>query len=45
MPTHMGDLEAVERLAAAAVDRFGAVDVIVNNAANALAQPIGARGG
>ncbi len=41
--THMGDLEAVETLAAAAVDQFGGVDVLVNNAANALAQPIGAQ--
>ena len=43
VPTHMGDIEAVERLAAATVERFGGVDVIVNNAANALAQPIGAQ--
>ena len=43
VPTHMGDLDAVEALAAAAVDRFGGVDVVVNNAANALAQPIGAQ--
>ena len=43
VPTHMGDLEAVEALAAATGDRFGGVDVVVNNAANALAQPIGAQ--
>ena len=41
--THMGSLDAVEALAAAAVDRFGGVDIVVNNAANALAQPIGAQ--
>ncbi len=43
VPVHMGDLDAVEALAAAAVDRFGTVDIVVNNAANALAQPIGAQ--
>ena len=43
VPTHMGDLEGVEALAGAAVDRFGGIDVLVNNAANALAQPIGAQ--
>ena len=43
VPTHMGDLAAVEALAAAAVERFGGVDVLVNNAANALAQPISAQ--
>ena len=43
VPTHMGNLEAVEALAAAAADRFGGIDVVVNNAANALAQPIGAQ--
>ena len=43
VPTHMGDLEAVEALAAAAVGRFGGIDIVVNNAANALAQPIGAQ--
>ena len=43
VPTHMGDLDAVEALAAAAVERFGGIDVVVNNAANALAQPIGAQ--
>ena len=43
VPTHMGDLAAVEELAAAAVERFGRIDVVVNNAANALAEPIGAQ--
>ena len=43
VPTHMGDLAAVENLGAAAVERFGGIDVLVNNAANALAQPIGAQ--
>jgi NAD(P)-dependent dehydrogenase (short-subunit alcohol dehydrogenase family) len=41
VPTNVGDLDALEALVAATVDRFGGVDVVVNNAANALAQPIG----
>jgi len=41
VPTHTGDLEALERLVEATVDRFGGVDVLVNNAANALALPFG----
>jgi NAD(P)-dependent dehydrogenase (short-subunit alcohol dehydrogenase family) len=40
VPTHMGDLDAVEGLAAAAVDRFGGIDIVVNNAATALTAPI-----
>jgi NAD(P)-dependent dehydrogenase (short-subunit alcohol dehydrogenase family) len=39
--THMGDLDDLRRLVDATVDRFGGVDVVVNNAANALAQPVG----
>jgi NAD(P)-dependent dehydrogenase (short-subunit alcohol dehydrogenase family) len=39
--THMGDLDAVSTLVAQTVDRFGRVDIVVNNAANALAQPLG----
>ncbi|HZT65006.1 MAG TPA: glucose 1-dehydrogenase [Acidimicrobiales bacterium] len=41
VPTHMGDLEAVSRLVGATVDTFGRLDVIVNNAATALALPVG----
>ncbi len=41
VPTHLGDLEGLERLVQATVERFGAVDIVVNNAANALALPIG----
>lgn len=41
VPTHMGDLDAVEALVATTVERFGGLDVVVNNAANPLAQPIG----
>ncbi len=38
---HMGSLDDVQALVATTADRFGAIDVIVNNAANALAEPIG----
>jgi NAD(P)-dependent dehydrogenase (short-subunit alcohol dehydrogenase family) len=40
-PTHVGDLHQLEALVGATVDAFGGVDVVVNNAANALAQPLG----
>jgi NAD(P)-dependent dehydrogenase (short-subunit alcohol dehydrogenase family) len=39
--THMGELDQLERLVAATVERFGAIDILVNNAANALALPFG----
>ena len=39
---HMADLEAVDALVDRTVDRYGGVDIVVNNAANALAQPVGA---
>jgi NAD(P)-dependent dehydrogenase (short-subunit alcohol dehydrogenase family) len=38
---HLGSLSDVHALVAATVERFGAIDVVVNNAANALAEPIG----
>jgi NAD(P)-dependent dehydrogenase (short-subunit alcohol dehydrogenase family) len=38
---HMGSLEDVRRLVTTAREQFGAIDVVVNNAANALAEPIG----
>ncbi len=41
VPTHLGDLEALSALVDATVDRFGGVDIVVNNAANALTQPLG----
>jgi len=41
VPVNMSSLEDVERLVQATVERFGAVDIIVNNAANALTQPLG----
>ena len=41
VPTHMGDLDEIDRLVAQTVDRFGAIDVVVNNAALGLALPLG----
>jgi NAD(P)-dependent dehydrogenase (short-subunit alcohol dehydrogenase family) len=41
VPAHMGDLDAVNALVDRTVDAFGGVDIIVNNAANALTQPLG----
>jgi NAD(P)-dependent dehydrogenase (short-subunit alcohol dehydrogenase family) len=41
VPAHMGDLEDVARLARTAGERFGHIDVVVNNAANGLYQPLG----
>ena len=39
--THMGDLDALAALVDTTVDRFGGVDIVINNAANALTQPLG----
>ncbi len=41
VPSHMGSLIDIQALVVATVDRFGGIDVVVNNAANALAEPIG----
>lgn len=41
VPTNMGSLDDLDRLVAATVAEFGGIDVLVNNAANALAQPLG----
>jgi NAD(P)-dependent dehydrogenase (short-subunit alcohol dehydrogenase family) len=41
VPTHLGDLDGIGALVAQTVARFGGVDIVVNNAANALAQPLG----
>jgi NAD(P)-dependent dehydrogenase (short-subunit alcohol dehydrogenase family) len=38
---HMGELDAATALVDRAVDVFGGVDIVVNNAANALTQPLG----
>jgi NAD(P)-dependent dehydrogenase (short-subunit alcohol dehydrogenase family) len=39
---HMGSLDDIRALVKSTVERFGAIDIIVNNAANALTEPIGA---
>ncbi|MHA7838185.1 MAG: SDR family NAD(P)-dependent oxidoreductase [bacterium] len=39
VPTHMGELDQLKRLAERTLDHFGAIDILVNNAANALAMP------
>lgn len=41
VPTHMGDLAAIATLVRRTLERFGRLDIVVNNAANELAQPIG----
>lgn len=41
VPTHMGELDALAALVTTTVERFGRLDIVVNNAANALAQPLG----
>lgn len=41
VPTHVGDLDAVAALVDRTVEHFGGIDVVVNNAANPLALPIG----
>ena len=42
VPTHLGDLDALSNLVERSVEAFGGVDIVVNNAANALAEPVGA---
>jgi NAD(P)-dependent dehydrogenase (short-subunit alcohol dehydrogenase family) len=37
--THMGELGQLKALADRTLDHFGGIDILVNNAANALAQP------
>lgn len=41
VPTHMGDMAAVAALVDRTVERFERLDIVVNNAANALSLPIG----
>ena len=41
VPTHMGEIDQLQALVDRTVAEFGGVDVVVNNAANALAQPLG----
>ncbi len=41
VPAHAGDVDDMDRLAAATVEAYGGIDVLVNNAANPLALPVG----
>ena len=41
VPAHVGDLDDVTELVRRTIDEFGGIDVVVNNAATALAQPVG----
>ncbi|WP_182347189.1 SDR family NAD(P)-dependent oxidoreductase [Tomitella gaofuii] len=41
VPTHLGDLDGLQALVDLAADEFGGVDIVVNDAANPLAQPLG----
>jgi NAD(P)-dependent dehydrogenase (short-subunit alcohol dehydrogenase family) len=42
VPTHMGDLDALDNLVTRTVDELGGIDILVNNAANALREDFGA---
>ena len=42
VPTHLGELDQLQALVDTTVDRFGRLDIVINNAANALTQPLGA---
>jgi NAD(P)-dependent dehydrogenase (short-subunit alcohol dehydrogenase family) len=41
VPAHLGNIDDLGALVQSTVDEFGGIDVLVNNAANPLAQPIG----
>jgi NAD(P)-dependent dehydrogenase (short-subunit alcohol dehydrogenase family) len=41
VPTHLGELDAVRALVEVTVERFGRLDIVVNNAATALREDIG----
>ena len=41
VPTHTGELDSLKVLVETTADAFGRIDVVVNNAANALTQPFG----
>jgi NAD(P)-dependent dehydrogenase (short-subunit alcohol dehydrogenase family) len=41
VPCHLGSVDDIRRLVATASERFGAIDIIVNNAANPLTEPLG----
>jgi NAD(P)-dependent dehydrogenase (short-subunit alcohol dehydrogenase family) len=41
VPTHLGNLDDLDALVQRTVGEYGGIDVLVNNAANPLAQPLG----
>jgi NAD(P)-dependent dehydrogenase (short-subunit alcohol dehydrogenase family) len=41
VPAHMGDLDALSALVDTTVDRFGRLDIVINNAATSLTMPLG----
>src|SRR4051812_45901665 len=41
VPTHTGDIDALGALVERTIDAFDGVDIVINNAANALTQPLG----
>jgi NAD(P)-dependent dehydrogenase (short-subunit alcohol dehydrogenase family) len=41
VPTHAGDLDQLKNLVTQTASRFGGIDIVVNNASTALAQPLG----
>jgi NAD(P)-dependent dehydrogenase (short-subunit alcohol dehydrogenase family) len=41
VPTHLGDLESLRELVGLTLQAFSGIDVVVNNAANPLTQPLG----
>ncbi|GAA2734973.1 glucose 1-dehydrogenase [Actinocorallia aurantiaca] len=41
VPTHLGDLDSLDALVTRTTETFGGLDILVNNAANPLALPIG----
>jgi len=43
VPTHLGELDDLTALVDRTVERFGGLDILVNDAAHALAQPLGAQ--
>ena len=40
-PGHLGSVDDIAEITATTVDRFGGIDVVVNNAATALSEPVG----
>jgi NAD(P)-dependent dehydrogenase (short-subunit alcohol dehydrogenase family) len=40
VPTHMGDLDAIRALVDTTVERFGGIDIVVNNAGLSISKPL-----